>query len=1088
MGYPCNDAKFHFNGKTYNETEFRKVLSSLDLKTASKYFDGLSVIPDMPFKKSWQEIAFKRALKWATENGFNKIAWTTGEQQNERYDLSKQVDRIEVSRTRPLSPYLELYLPKDSTSIKISFDKETGNITSASRDEFKDKPLDEVIGKDLADKILAGNKEFETLSGDDLKIGGSGMKGFYDKILPSFVNKYVKKWGGRVGEAKIKTDENNFALYRNGRKIGSYSTENEAQKQINRYPEIQAKEFQITRVDRTAMTVHSVEITPQMRESVAQGQTLFSIIGKPNSKARAEFDTQSKVIENEIKRYNEFPLESLLKKPFEIVHNDKEGVIDFNTIGGAILSKVIKETTKQDATFAGAYTNKNLTQILIDGAVKIQRQFKDAGRFKSAEQVGKVIKALTDAQNSGKPDAAMVIKDERAPLVRKYAKQEELSHQALGRSGIREKLVDLPVQVDKKFEKPIKRDYTNASLTSQQDELYAKHFRDDATEYFDATQEEIDNNLKNLIRVVIEAEADADIETFIENIKNVSPKGKEIAEYATNKLNEYVKTDDSGGKREGGGSTKSDEEGRRLRIRQGDETTTGNTDQFTQLRPREDSATNLIEKLNKLGELTPSENKYLEKRGNIKIEPFRDEIQFAKFNAKSATDLVKKALDKLDKDTVLDAISTFKSLKATADLSATGRQGWILGLTHPRIAFRSFVKQLKSLNQKQYEKFKQDLNLHPTIELAEASDLYLSVLADGSKINEREEAFMSRLLADDVYFKNKKAETVRRGLTYPIRKAEDAYKTYLDNLRIESFSLIAKQAHERLVRQGETDNAKYEAEMKGVAKFINYATGRGEWGSPTLNATFFSTRYWESRIQLINPVFYRKLPPNSRFLALKNMAGFVGATALLMLLWKLGGGEVGFKDPNDPNTLKLKWGNYSFDISAGIVSHLRYFARLVQIPFTNPKRGSKLDTAKYQTERYVRGKLSPVAGATWNVAEGKNFIGEPTSLKEEVLGKDGLIPGVDPFFGGGLTSPIQLNNFYDAAKADGSLGLIMMLPEFVGFGTTRYKTRVELVKERDAEQAKMSSAKTVTDRKEVKRRVDLWNNLIRRYDKYTPKK
>ena len=37
------------------------------------------------------------------------------------------------------------------------------------------------------------------------------------------------------------------------------------------------------------------------------------------------------------------------------------------------------------------------------------------------------------------------------------------------------------------------------------------------------------------------------------------------------------------------------------------------------------------------------------------------------------------------------------------------------------------------------------------------------------------------------------------------------------------------------------------------------------------------------------------------------MLGFVAGTALIMLLWKAGGGEVAFDDPNDPNTLKLKW-------------------------------------------------------------------------------------------------------------------------------------------------------------------------------------
>ena len=38
------------------------------------------------------------------------------------------------------------------------------------------------------------------------------MKGFYDQILPAEVNKYVKKWGGRVSETKIQVGGNTRKL------------------------------------------------------------------------------------------------------------------------------------------------------------------------------------------------------------------------------------------------------------------------------------------------------------------------------------------------------------------------------------------------------------------------------------------------------------------------------------------------------------------------------------------------------------------------------------------------------------------------------------------------------------------------------------------------------------------------------------------------------------------------------------------------------------------------------------------------------------------------------------------------------------
>ena len=44
------------------------------------------------------------------------------------------------------------------------------------------------------------------LGGVDLKVGGEGMKGFYDKIIPDAANKLGKQWGAKVGETKIVTE------------------------------------------------------------------------------------------------------------------------------------------------------------------------------------------------------------------------------------------------------------------------------------------------------------------------------------------------------------------------------------------------------------------------------------------------------------------------------------------------------------------------------------------------------------------------------------------------------------------------------------------------------------------------------------------------------------------------------------------------------------------------------------------------------------------------------------------------------------------------------------------------------------------
>ena len=72
----------------------------------------------------------------------------------------------------------------------------------------------DTFGKEIAEKIknnegedrpiLADDPDSGTekvLRGDNLRVGGKGMREFYDKIIPQFANKYVKKWGSKVEES-----------------------------------------------------------------------------------------------------------------------------------------------------------------------------------------------------------------------------------------------------------------------------------------------------------------------------------------------------------------------------------------------------------------------------------------------------------------------------------------------------------------------------------------------------------------------------------------------------------------------------------------------------------------------------------------------------------------------------------------------------------------------------------------------------------------------------------------------------------------------------------------------------------------------
>jgi hypothetical protein len=153
-------------------------------------------VPDAPFKTTWHELSLKRAIQEASEKGYDQIAFTTGKTQAERYDLSQQVSKI-------------VYNEPGSTSanrvgtVLYAFDKNGDRVLGKI---VPPEELSNYIGKDAAEKLMKaeadsyGQKE---LSGVDLQVGGEGMKGFYDQILPKSLEKLGKKFDAKVGKTDM---------------------------------------------------------------------------------------------------------------------------------------------------------------------------------------------------------------------------------------------------------------------------------------------------------------------------------------------------------------------------------------------------------------------------------------------------------------------------------------------------------------------------------------------------------------------------------------------------------------------------------------------------------------------------------------------------------------------------------------------------------------------------------------------------------------------------------------------------------------------------------------------------------------------
>lgn len=212
-------------------------------------------VPDAPFKDTWYQLALKRAIKYATDNGYERVGITTGKQQAERYDLNKQLSRIsyqdgvlsgyDYSGAMIVHKFVE---PKDLPNY---VGKELGNklAENAKNDQETRMMLREAIKNDLPeDRINALRDQLNNIktdySGVDLEIGGEGMKKYYDEIYPKFLDKYAKKWGAKVGETNINPRKTAWQYGLDARDVD--------------------------------VGVRYIDITPSMKASVKKGQPLFT--------------------------------------------------------------------------------------------------------------------------------------------------------------------------------------------------------------------------------------------------------------------------------------------------------------------------------------------------------------------------------------------------------------------------------------------------------------------------------------------------------------------------------------------------------------------------------------------------------------------------------------------------------------------------------------------------------------------------------------------------------------------------------------------------------------------------------------------
>ena len=227
---------------------------------------GSGTVPSAPFvgkTDAWVALAIKRMVSYAAENGFDRVAFVNGQQSADRYDLSKQLDQIMFDRYA------------DGTYRIMGFTKD-GRGGAQDFGNHRAEDLPNVVGKDLAEKIVNDPDKSGAFRGLDLKVGGEGMKAFYDKIVPAVAKDVLKKLGGS-GMTTV-----NLAL--------DLRTEGGRNVQVNRFREEMQTKYgdgimmKMTPEERATLKAledgrtpqPGFDITPAMREKAAGGLPMFS--------------------------------------------------------------------------------------------------------------------------------------------------------------------------------------------------------------------------------------------------------------------------------------------------------------------------------------------------------------------------------------------------------------------------------------------------------------------------------------------------------------------------------------------------------------------------------------------------------------------------------------------------------------------------------------------------------------------------------------------------------------------------------------------------------------------------------------------
>ena len=395
----------------------------------------------------------------------------------------------------------------------------------------------------------------------------------------------------------------------------------------------------------------------------------------------------------------------------------------------------------------------------------------------------------------------------------------------------------------------------------------------------------------------------------------------------------------------------------------------------------------------------------------------------------------------------VDALNFPRAILASSDLSATFRQGLILGLLHPTQTPRWFGRQLKAfLSEKMAFEMDDALRARPNFKEFVKAGGYIAPIRDALP-TAAEELFMSNM--------------ARR--VPLVRRSERAFITYLNEARMASFDAahgamtaqqdsIMKALVARGAKKVEIDKAvsKFKSDKKLMAEFINLASGRGtlpkglDKYNPVFNTVLFSPKLQAATLQLPRQLGRMLLSKNPymRKEAAKAFITFVGGGSALLGLIKATGGEVEL-DPRAGAFGKIKIGDTHLDIWRGYVQYARFAAQML----TGERKSAYGNLSKAErgeiASRFLQSKSSPAFGLLVDLMRGETYMGKPIFDDTTGFSRAAMERVV----------PLALQDVIDATEQSGVNGLWVAAPAMLGVGVLTYVNDLVRVKAKIAKTA-----------------------------------